>query len=216
MNENLLRDFLFLKVCDAVKSMSPLKASGEDGLGAVFYQRFWHIVGNEVAEYCIKTLVDEHDMVEINGTQIVLIPKVSNSQNMNQFRPISLCNILYKIISKMLVNRLQSMIHYCIDETQNAFVLGRIIPNNILVAYEILHFLKHKRVGRMSKTGHEQSIRQSRVVVPKANARVDGFLRSMDPKSDETCGIGLVISGVKWRGGGVVLPVSWAKARRSP
>ncbi|KAA3465499.1 reverse transcriptase [Gossypium australe] len=131
MNENLLWDFSFIEVCNAVKLMSSLKAPGEDGIGAVFYQRFWHIVGKEVTEYCIKTLA------------------VSNPENMNQFKPISLCNILYKMISNMLVNSLQSVIHYCIDEAQSAFVPGRLKLDNNLVAYEILHFLKHKKMGRM-------------------------------------------------------------------
>lgn len=123
MNDNLCREFIFEEVCAAVKSMSPLKASWEDGLGAIFYQCFWHVVGGDVADYYIKTLAANYDLSEINSTWIVLIPKVSNSLHMNQFRPISLCNILYKIISKMLVNRLQSVIHCCIDEAQSVFVL---------------------------------------------------------------------------------------------
>lgn len=65
-------------VCIALKFMSPLKASGEDGLGVIFYQRFWHIVGKEVVDYCIAALNGIHDISEINQTRIVLIPKVSN------------------------------------------------------------------------------------------------------------------------------------------
>lgn len=134
MNTTLLRKFTMEEVCTAVKSMNPLKASGEDGLGAIFYQRFWHIVGSEVADYCIQALEGKHDITEINGTRIVLIPNVTNPQNMGQFPPISLCNILYKLIAKMLVNRLQRVIHLCIDEAQSAFVLGSLISDNILAA----------------------------------------------------------------------------------
>lgn len=102
-----------------------------------------------MANFYIKTLSGEHDVTEINSTRIVLILKVGNPQNMGQFRLISLFKILYKIISKMLANRLQSIIHYCIDEAQSAFVLGQLIYDNILAAYEILHCLKNKRGGRV-------------------------------------------------------------------
>ncbi|PPS16653.1 hypothetical protein GOBAR_AA03944 [Gossypium barbadense] len=56
MNDDLDKDFTYEEVCVALQSMNPLKASGEDGLGAVFYKRFWHIVGKEVAQFCIDSL----------------------------------------------------------------------------------------------------------------------------------------------------------------
>lgn len=68
---------------------------------------------------------------------------------MGQFRLINLCNMLYKILSKMLVNKFQSVLHYCIDEAQNAFVPGRLISDSILAAYEILHSVKNKRLGKL-------------------------------------------------------------------
>lgn len=86
--------------------------------------------------------------MEINGTRTVLIPKVSNPLHMNQFRLISFCNILYKIISKMLVNRLQSVIHFCIDEIQSPLMLERLILEITLAAFQLLYFLKHKKLGR--------------------------------------------------------------------
>ena len=67
---------------------------------------------------------------------------------MTQFRPISLCNVLYKVISKILVSRLRNVIQCCISSTQSAFVPGRQILDNILVAHECIHFLNNKRTGR--------------------------------------------------------------------
>ncbi|KAL4279285.1 hypothetical protein GQ457_03G012310 [Hibiscus cannabinus] len=139
MNGKLDEVFTNEEVLVALKSMSPLKASGEDGLGVVFYQRFWHIVGQEVSRFCFDMLNGNYEMKDINHTRIVLIPKVDNPQHMFQFRPISLCNVLYKIISKMLANRFSRVLHLCIDEAQSAFVPGRLISDNVLVAYEILH-----------------------------------------------------------------------------
>ncbi|KAA3462817.1 reverse transcriptase [Gossypium australe] len=74
--------------------------------------------------------------------------EVSNPSSMTQFRPISLCNILYKIAAKMLVNIFLSVLYYCIDKAQSDFVPRRLISNNILAAYEILHSMTKKRLGK--------------------------------------------------------------------
>ncbi|KAL4354438.1 hypothetical protein GQ457_06G008040 [Hibiscus cannabinus] len=81
MNGKLDEVFTNEEVLVALKSMSPLKASGEDGLGVVFYQRFWHIVGQEVSRFCFDMLNGNYEMKDINHTRIVLIPKVDNPQH---------------------------------------------------------------------------------------------------------------------------------------
>ncbi|CAL2266038.1 unnamed protein product [Prunus armeniaca] len=84
---------------------------------------------------------------ELNETYIALIPKVAAPEFPNQFRPISLCNSSYKILSKMLANRLKQVIPSIISDTQNAFVHGRQIQDNIVVAHEVYHYLRLKRKG---------------------------------------------------------------------
>ena len=79
---------------------------------------------------------------EINGTLIILIPKVQNPVSLSHFRSISLCSVIYKIISKALVNRLKNVLPDIISEEQSTFVPERIITDNVLVAYECLHYMR--------------------------------------------------------------------------
>ncbi|KAA3464320.1 reverse transcriptase [Gossypium australe] len=148
INDRLLTPFTSEEVWCALKDMGPTKALGSDGFPAIFFQKFWHLVGDEVTEFCLSILNDNRGVEQINVTEIVLIPKIINPSSLVNFRPISLYSVLYKVVAKAIVNRLHDVMGLCIDEVQSAFVPGHLITDNVLVAYEILYTFRKKRVGK--------------------------------------------------------------------
>jgi hypothetical protein len=127
MNANLLNPLRESEVKDALFQMFPTKAPGPDGYPAHFFQRHWDICGAEVTSVVMRVLNGEDDLTLINQSFILLIPKVENPEELGQFRPISLCNVIYKIASKVVANRLKVVLPEIISEEQSAFVPGRLI-----------------------------------------------------------------------------------------
>ncbi|XP_071679666.1 uncharacterized protein [Lolium perenne] len=105
MNARLLAPFDGAEIKTALFQMFPTKAPGPDGFPAYFFQRHWDLCGEEVTKVVLKILNGEDSPEIINNTFIVLIPKVARPEELGQFRPISLCNVIYKIASKVLANR---------------------------------------------------------------------------------------------------------------
>ena len=107
MWEVLSSEYTTEEVKVALFQMGPTKAPGPDGMNALFYKKFWHVVGDTVVLAVLDFLNNGNMLPEINHTNIVLIPKIRNRVKMSNFRLISLCNVIYKIISKVLANRLK-------------------------------------------------------------------------------------------------------------
>ncbi|KAL5539057.1 hypothetical protein UlMin_044549 [Ulmus minor] len=105
MNTKLLRPFTSDEVYKALMDMHPTKAPGLDGLPALFYQKFWDVVGPDITLAVLHVLNNQGDVSKWNDTLITLIPKVKEPQSVKEYRPISLCNVLYKIVSKTITNR---------------------------------------------------------------------------------------------------------------
>ena len=125
MNAKLMAPYSAEEVKRALFQMSPSKSPGPDGMTALFFQKFWNIVGPNVTDAVLDFLNCGKMLSSINFTHIALVPKVKSHNCMPQFRPISLCNILYKIMSKVLVNRMKVIIPHVIYDSQSAFVPGR-------------------------------------------------------------------------------------------
>ena len=148
MNAELMKKFTELEVKEALNQMAPLKAPGPDGMPPLFYQHFWSTMQYDVTSAILSWLNSGILPDPINHTLITLIPKVANPELVSEFRPISLCNVLYKIYAKVLANRLKIYLPSLITEHQSAFAKDRLISDNIMVAFETLHHMKHHNTGK--------------------------------------------------------------------
>ncbi|KAI5351228.1 hypothetical protein L3X38_004119 [Prunus dulcis] len=132
-----------VEIHSSLFAIGGLKTPGPDGFPALFfYQNYWDLCSKDILSLvkdCFgKASLPEH----LNDTLIALVPKVERPLNMAQLRPISLCNTLYKVISKILVSRLRPIMTKIVSPTQVSFVPGRHIVDNIVIAQEMLHKFK--------------------------------------------------------------------------
>jgi hypothetical protein len=124
------------------------KCPGPNGFNPGFYQHFWDTCGHEVYQAGCQWLANDVFPPHVNSTNITLIPKGDSQTSMKDWRPIVLCNVVYKIVAKVLANRLKQVLYKCISINQSAFVPGRSILDNVMVAIEIVHYMKAKAIGK--------------------------------------------------------------------
>lgn len=107
MNQQLAMHYSPSEVTSAHSQMSPLKSPGPDGLPPIFFQKYWNILGSDITSCVLNFLNNKCLPRMLYFTFIVLIPKVNSPRKISEFKPISLCNVVYKIGSKMIANRLK-------------------------------------------------------------------------------------------------------------
>lgn len=115
MNACLLWEFTSMEVEAALNQMHPLKSPRPDGFSACFYQQSWPTVKMEVCQAMLGFLNNDIFDVDLNSTYIVFIPKIKTPSSVTEYRPISLCNVLYKLISSVLANRLKKVLPFIIS-----------------------------------------------------------------------------------------------------
>jgi exonuclease III len=120
------------------------KSPGPDGFNAKFYKNQWNNLKHQIHETVNEFMSKGKILKSTNHTFITLIPKKKNPTNINDFRPISCCNFIYKIISTVLSNRIKIFLPFLVSENQSAFVPGRLISENSMLAHEMVRNFNNK------------------------------------------------------------------------
>jgi Reverse transcriptase (RNA-dependent DNA polymerase) len=157
-NLSLTGSFTEQEIHDAVFSMNPNKVSGPDGFSILFYQKFWDLIKCDILQMFTAFFNHQFDLSKLNRALICLIHKVVDTDSIKDYRPISLLNCSFKIFTKVLATRFLPVLNRLIGMNQHAFLKGRNIMDNIIVAHEILHSINQtKEPGLLLKLDFEKA-----------------------------------------------------------
>lgn len=168
----------------------PHQGTWSDGFPARFFQRHWEVLRDDVVR-AVHMFFSEGVMPPgINGTAIVLITKGNNPTELKDFYPIRLCNVIYKVMSKCMVNRLRPLFGDLVSKEQSAFVLGRMITDNALIAFECIHAIQRG-------SGDQEEFCAYKLDLSKPYDRVDwGFFTKSIVEAGLSKSMGAVSHGV--------------------
>ncbi|PRQ20703.1 putative RNA-directed DNA polymerase [Rosa chinensis] len=147
MNISLCSQYSCEEVKEALFQMYPTKSPRPDGMPPLFFQHYWESIGADITAAVHNFLQTGQLLKQINFTHICLIPTVNSPETMADLHPITLCNVIYKLCSKVIANRLKVILPQIISPFQSAFIPGRLITDNTLAANKLAHFIHNKRAG---------------------------------------------------------------------
>lgn len=150
--DNLIKDVTYDEIKAGLWSLKAFKSPRADGLHVGFFQIFWHEVNESICKE-VGSIFSSGVMPEyLNRTLIALVPKCQNPKTINSYRPISLCNMIYKVVTKIIVTRIRPLLSNLISSVQADFVPGRRGLDNVLIAQELIHSIDKKKgkVGYMA------------------------------------------------------------------
>lgn len=148
-NQLLLRPVDLQEVENAIHQLKEGKAPGPDRFTSNVFHSFWELIKLEVWQIVEESRTMRWMLLAMNATFIALIPKEAYSNTPDKFRPIALCNVIYKIVSKIVASRLKSLLPLLISPEQSGYVEGRQITDGIILTHEIIHSLKHSKKSGM-------------------------------------------------------------------
>lgn len=122
------------EICHALWSLKAFKALGPVGLHAGFFQKFWQLMGSSISDKIKNIFTEKRVPTPLNQTYIALISKIKGPETIGNFKPISLCNTVYKIITKIIVARIRPYLDKLVSPFQTAFVPGRKGVDNAIIS----------------------------------------------------------------------------------
>ncbi|GJV81463.1 RNA-directed DNA polymerase, eukaryota, reverse transcriptase zinc-binding domain protein [Tanacetum coccineum] len=135
---NLVRSVSNEEIKLALFDIDGNKAPGPDGFSSQFFKESWSIVGDEMCNAVRDFFSNGKLLKEVNSTVISLVPKVASPSKVSDYRPIACCNVVYKVISKVICNRLKGVLGLLVDDNQSAFIPSRQISDNIMLSQELM------------------------------------------------------------------------------
>jgi hypothetical protein len=178
-NEILISDFTEKEIHDAIMQMEKNKAPGPDGFPAEFYQKFWGILKDDLMLMFKKFHSGELPLFHLNFGTIILLPKKENAVQIQQYRPICLLNVSFKLFTKVGTNRIAKIAETIISPTQTAFMPGRHILEGVVILHETIHELHRKKLdGVLLKIDFEKAYDKVKWTFLQQALRMKGF----DPK----------------------------------
>lgn len=149
INKLLMRTVEMSEVEEAVNQMAEGTAPGPDGFTVTFFHKLWDLLKEEVLYLVESSRKARKVLPAFNATFITLLPKSEGANHPSKFRPILLCNVIYKIITKVIANRIKPIMNILIAPEQSGFVEGRQILDGIILIHEVVHSLKHSNTPCM-------------------------------------------------------------------
>lgn len=123
------------------------KSPGPDWFTSAFFKRSWSVVGKLVTEAVNEFFVNDALLKQLNNAIVALIPKGKHAPKVGDFRPISCCNVVYKVVTKILAERLSPLLDGLLDKAQGAFVPGRSMADSVFLVQELIRRYSRKRVS---------------------------------------------------------------------
>ena len=123
------------------------KAPGPDGFPAEFYQNFWDVIKSDLLNMFASLHAGQLELFRLNFGEIILLPKIKNAERIQQFRPICLLNVSFKIFTKVATIRLNSVADHVVRPSQTAFMQGRNILDGVAILHETVHELHRKKLN---------------------------------------------------------------------
>eukprot|EP00253_Pinus_taeda_P003653 PITA_03653 len=164
-SSNLMKPFTEEEISNAIWDMEPDKAPGPDGFSAHFYRAYWTIIKSDLLRMAKAFQKKTKVGGSTKSTFLALIPKEVNPATFDRFRPISLCNVSYKILAKLLANRIKTLLSKLISPDQGGFVAGRHILDSVILFQESVHSsCQRKEKGMLIKLDMTNTFDQTEAI----------------------------------------------------